>query len=86
MSAEENKKVIKPFFDSIANAKPDDFRALVTDDITWWIPQSAAGRNYERLHSTRDERAQCVSPMSASGLLMMLTCFGRPLRRWALQT
>ena len=57
MSAEANKKVIKPFFDAIANAQPEDFKALVTDDITWWIPQSAAGRNFERLHSTQDERA-----------------------------
>lgn len=57
MGVVENKETVKAFFGSIANAEPDVLGTLVTDDITWWIPQSAAARNADRIHSTPDERA-----------------------------
>ncbi len=57
MGTDDNKQVVKAFFDSIALADPETFKSLLSDDPAWWIPESAAAKNASRLHSVPGERA-----------------------------
>src|SRR5664279_3596140 len=57
MGTDDNKQVVKAFFDSIALADPEVFRSLLSEDPAWWIPESAAAKNASRLHSVPGERA-----------------------------
>jgi uncharacterized protein len=57
MAPEDNKQAVKAFFTSIAMADPQGFRELLSDEPTWWIPESAAAKNASRLHSVPGERA-----------------------------
>lgn len=57
MTSDDNRQTVRALFRSIANASKEDFSNLITDDVTWWIPTSAAAMNSARLHSTEGDRA-----------------------------
>lgn len=40
-SPEENKKVIRDYFDAVASGASDKVVAAFADDIVWWVPPSS---------------------------------------------
>lgn len=38
MSLEQNKQVVREFLEQMPSGKPE-FYALMTEDVTWWVPQ-----------------------------------------------
>jgi len=53
---DEVRATVRQFFHAISHALPDEFLTIVTDDPTWWIPQSAADKNAARLGIAVGER------------------------------
>ena len=57
MNEDTRRELVKAFFVAISYARPDDLTQLLSDNPTWWIPQSAADKNAARLQSVAGDRA-----------------------------
>jgi ketosteroid isomerase-like protein len=42
MSSDQNKETVRQFLDALVNDDSATMRPLVSDTVTWWVPQSAA--------------------------------------------
>jgi ketosteroid isomerase-like protein len=47
MGVPERRQAVRDLLEAYAASDADAVRRLVTDDVRWWVPQSAAGR-YDR--------------------------------------
>jgi ketosteroid isomerase-like protein len=48
---------VRAFFRAVSHARPADLRELVTEDLTWWIPQSSADKSAARIGTAKGERS-----------------------------